>query len=117
MRAKYFSKQFEEFFIERMTGEELVCFDVQVGLFSRMPLKDGLFHDDVTAKPGHRTVRFTYYYSRRLKELFTVGAHLVRRGEPKDWDQRQMDEYVRAIQAWEAQPDSKPEAFDIGEDS
>jgi hypothetical protein len=116
MKLRYFSKQFEDFFINRMTGEELEIFDVRAGLFSKLPPRDGLFRDDVVGRPGTRTVRFTFYYSRKLKELFAVGAHLLRRGEPKEWDQQQMDEYMEAIQAWEAHPGSKPEAFGLDEE-
>jgi hypothetical protein len=95
-----------------MTGDELLMFDLQVGLFSKYPKQEGLFHADIMVKPGGRTVRFTYY-SRHLRRLFVVGAHLVRHGEPRDWDKQQMDEYIRAIQEWELNPGSDPETFGV----
>src|SRR5665213_1063847 len=94
-----------------MTGDELFTFDLQVGVFSRQPRHEGLFHADITAKAGGRTVRITYYWSPSLNQLFVVGAHLVRRGEPSEWDQEQMDEYVGAILEWESNPGSGPENF------
>lgn len=111
MERYYVSEQFETFLMERISGPEFDFFQKRIGPLSVHPAHAGAFHEDFQAAASARTVRFSYYFSMTLGILFVLGAHLVRRGEPTDLDQGQMDEFMRAIQAWEGHPKAVPPAF------
>ena len=105
------SEQFEMFLMERISGPEFDFFQRRVGPLALYPARHGLFAEDFQAKGSKRTVRFGYYYSVKLMRLFVLGAHLVRRGEPTDLDQDQMDAFMEAIRDWEFRPGEMPKAF------
>ena len=111
MDRYYVSEQFETFLMERMSGLEFDFFQKRIGPLSIHPAHLGSFYEDFQASASARTVRFSYHYSKPLGILFLLGAHLVRRGEPTDLDQGQMDEFMHLIQAWEAHPKMVPAAF------
>jgi len=97
--------------MERMSGPEFDFFQKRIGPLSLYPANHGAFAEDFQAEGSSRTVRFSYFFSGSLKRLFVLGAHLVRRGEPTDLDQDQMNAFLAAIKAWEADPTNLPAAF------
>jgi hypothetical protein len=109
------SEQFESFLMERMNGPEFDFFQKRIGPLSLHPASNGAFAEDFQATESSRTVRFSYFFSEKLKRLFVLGAHLVRRGEPTDYDQKQMEAFLESIKAWELVPAILPDAFK-GED-
>jgi len=110
------SEQFETFLMERISGPEFDFFQRRIGPLALHPARHGSFAEDFRAEGSQRTVRFSYYYSVTLTRLFVLGAHLLRRGEPTDLVQGQMDAYMEAIREWEAHPGGMPGAFREDED-
>lgn len=111
MPAYFYSAQFGKFLMERMSGPEFAHFELRTGLFAARPLDVGLFHEDFQAEGSGREMRVTYYFSQSLSQLFVVGGHLLRRGEPTDLDQGLMDAYLESIKAWEKNPRARPDVF------
>lgn len=111
MKRYYVSEQFDAFLMERMSGSEFDFFQKRIGPLSIYPVRFGAFQEDYQAPGSERTVRFSYFFSEKLGLLFVLGAHLVRRGEPTDFDQEQMSAFMEAIREWEAHPARVPEAF------
>lgn len=109
------SAQFEAFLMERISGPEFDFFQKRIGPLSIYPAGNGTFYEDFQAVGSKRMVRFSYYYSDSLRRLFVLGAHLVRLGEPTDFDQELMDAYRAAISRWEKHPDVPPEGFEGGQ--
>jgi hypothetical protein len=105
------SDQFESFLMERMSGPEFDFFQMRIGPLSLYPASNGSFAEDFQAKGSSRTIRFSYYFSEKLKRLFVLGAHLLRRGEPTDYDQNKMSAFLEAVKAWEMNPTNVPDAF------
>jgi hypothetical protein len=91
------SPLFKSFAGKHFGPKEEVVYKLQLGEIWA-DKKPGKIEKSLKTQDGGACVTF-YYYNKRDETIYTLAAHLVRKGEPRQAETEAIEKYIREIEA------------------